>query len=109
MGEAGHVSAQFHRSLEAGNYEAARMLAWELPYVGLPEAVKLTLLAAESESPAFEPMARRWMERLLDEVQPTPRDFAIAAQLIADVAAGELVPSKALAPLESAAKGERLG
>jgi hypothetical protein len=109
MGEAGHVSAKFRRALDAGNFEVARMLAWELPHIGLPEALILTLLAAEAEPPIFEPMARRWLARLLEEVGPPPDDFAIAAQIVADVAGGRLPSSKALAPLARAAEGKRLG
>lgn len=109
MGEAGHVSAKFRRALEAGNFEAARLLAYELPRVALSDALALTLLAAEAGSSRYEPMARRWMARLLAEARPPPDDFAIAAQVVADVAGGRLPPAKALAPLQRAAEGERLG
>jgi hypothetical protein len=109
MGEAGHVSAKFRRTLDAGNFEATRLLAYELPSVTLPDALALTLLAADAGSPRFEPMAYRWLARLLGEVGPPPDDFAIAAQVVADVAAGRLRPSKALDPLQRAVDGKRLG
>jgi hypothetical protein len=86
VGEAGHISAKFRRLLDAGNFELARLLAFELPRVGLDDALKLTLLAAELESAHFQPMGRRWLARLADEVRPDLRDLAVAAQFLADVA-----------------------
>jgi hypothetical protein len=66
-------------------------------------------LAAESGSASFEPMARRWIARLLAETEPRLRDLASAVWLFEDVGEGRLDPSKALAPLERAAEGKRLG
>lgn len=103
MGEAGHVSARFRRVLDAGNFEAARLLAFELPRIALDDALALTLLAAEEKSERFQPMSRRWLARLAEEIAPDLRDFAIAAQLFADVVDGQLVPSKARDPLQRVA------
>jgi hypothetical protein len=84
------------------------MLAYELPRLTLVDALALTLLAAESGSAKFEPMARRWIARLLAETEPRLHDLAAAVWLLEDVREGRLVPSKALAPLERAAEGKRL-
>jgi hypothetical protein len=109
MGEAGHVSAQFRRALDAGDFQGARMLAYELTFVPLQDALALTLLAAEEGPPTFEPMARRWLERVLAEVGPSIRDFAIASQLLADLTAGRISASALLSPLERLTEGKRLG
>jgi hypothetical protein len=109
MGEAGHVTSKFSRALERGNYRSALMLAYEVPRVSLQDAAALTLLAAEHEPEAFEPMARRWMRRLLEEASPPVKDLAIAAVLLDDVRACRLPPSKALDPLQRMTEGRPLG
>jgi hypothetical protein len=109
MGEAGHVYPKFRRALERGQFEIARMLAFELPRVPLADAAALTLLAAERRPAKFEPMARRWMARLIAEADPPLGDLASAVWLLEDVRLGRLLPEKALAPLERVAEGKRLG
>lgn len=109
MGEAGHIGAKFRRALDAGHFDAARTLAYELPPLSMVDALALTLLAAESGSAKFEPMARRWIARLLAETEPALHDLAIAVWVFEDVGEGRLAPSKARAPLERAAEGKRLG
>ncbi len=109
MGEAGHVGTKFKRALDRGNFQSARALAFEVPRVGLEEALELTVLAAEADSAEFDPMARRCLARLAEEAKPSPRDLAIAAQTFASIAEGELVPPKARDPLLRCARGQRLG
>ncbi len=84
-------------------------LAWELDWVSLPDAVRLTLLCAVNEPGRYEQMARRWLARLLDEVGPTLRDYAVAAEVVAGVAGGTWTPDKANGPLTRAVEGKRLG
>lgn len=109
MGESGNVSSQFRRALDAGNFESARLLAFEVPRVSLEDAIELTLLAAKTKASVFEVMSRRWFSRLLEEVVLPLPTVAIVGQLLADVSEGDLAPSKALAPLQRAARGDRLG
>ena len=66
-------------------------------------------LAANAEPASFQPMARRWLVRLLEERKPPLTDFATASQVIAGVEEGTWPPSKALDPLLRAARGQRLG
>lgn len=87
----------------------ARMLAREVPRIGLEDAAELTLLAADAEPACFQLMARRWLVRLLEEQKPQLRDFAIATQVIAGVEDGTWPSSKARDPLLRAARGQRLG
>lgn len=109
MGEAGHISAQFRRALDKGNFESARMLAFEMPRVELEEAMLLTVLAAEAGSERFDRMARRCIARLAEEARPPLCDLAIAVRVLASVSEGELVPSKAREPLIRCVRGQRLG
>lgn len=109
MGEAGHVSAKLRRVLDRGSFEQARLLAFELTRVSLRDALDLTLLAADARPDEFDRYAIRWLERLGAERNPTLDDFAIAAQLLADVSSGRLPPTNALPPLERCLDGKRLG
>lgn len=109
MGNAGSDYSHFRRALKVGNYEGAWMFAHQLPAVSLTDAAALIVLAAEQDPGHFEPMALRWLTRLLDEVAPSLRDFDLATRLLAEVASGDLPASKALSPLERAAQGKRLG
>lgn len=109
MGNAGHVGPLFWRAVDQRDYQGARLLALELRAVNLDAALALTLLAAETGEAPFEPHARRWVAKLIAEKDPPLTNLAVVAQLLADVAEGQLVPSKALEPLSRAAQGRRLG
>ena len=109
MGEAGHLSSQFRRAVDNGDFHGARLLLVEMPSVGLENALALTLLAADTEAARFGPMARRWLVRLVEGREPPLPDLAIVTQLLADVDEGRLVPSKATEPLSRVARGLRLG
>jgi hypothetical protein len=61
---------------------AAEDAARELPNLPLEDALQLVHLYAERGSPKFEPAARRWLGRYLDENLPTLENFAkVAASL----------------------------
>src|SRR2546430_1221615 len=50
--------------------------ARDLPHVSLDGALRVVHLYAEKESPKFEKVAMRWLERYLDERSPTLKSFA---------------------------------
>ncbi len=110
MGESGHVYTKFQRVLRGGNYASAYLLALELDRVGLDDALALTILAAEQATPDDYPkLARKLAARIAVEVRPPLPALAIAAQLLAAVDRGELVPEKLLEPLRRVIAGEPVG
>jgi hypothetical protein len=79
----GHRYAEFQRALKNGNLWVAEAAAREPPRVSLEDAFRLVHLYAERESAKFEPAARRWLRRFIDETEPTLRQIAEAAQRLA--------------------------
>ena len=59
---------RFRRALDRGNITEALAAASELQFVGLAEALELTLLLADRESEKYERAAARWHVRFLQEV-----------------------------------------
>jgi selenocysteine lyase/cysteine desulfurase len=59
---------RFRRALDRGNVTEALSAASELQFVGLAEALELTLLLADRESEKYERAAGRWHARFLQEV-----------------------------------------
>jgi hypothetical protein len=61
---------RFRRALDGGNVAEALSAASELQFVGLAEALELTLLLADGEPEKYERAAFRWHSRFVIE---TPR------------------------------------
>ena len=59
---------RFRRALDRGNVTEALSAASELEFVGLAEALELTLLLAEDEPEKFDRAAAKWHVRFLQEV-----------------------------------------
>jgi hypothetical protein len=59
---------RFRRALDRGNVTEALSSASELQFVGLAEALELTLLLADEEPEKYERAAARWRLRFLEEV-----------------------------------------
>ena len=59
---------RFRRAVDRGNVTEALSAASELQFVGLAEALELTLLLADDESEKYERAAARWHVRFLQEV-----------------------------------------
>jgi len=76
MTSAGHPYAVFQRALKNENLSVAEAVARELPHVSLEDALKLVHLYAEKESAKFERAAMRFLQRYLDEKEPTLKNFA---------------------------------
>jgi hypothetical protein len=64
----GSAYMRFRRALDRGNVTEALSGASELPYVGLAEALELTLLLADREPEKYDRAATRWHLRFLEEV-----------------------------------------
>ena len=56
--------ARFQRALEAGDLQAVRMAALELPYVNLADALAVCLLMRRQDDPRFERAAVRLLARI---------------------------------------------
>jgi len=67
LGEHGHSSSGFQRSLERGNVVAAELALREMRHVTLEDALAFTALVALRDRPRARRMAVRWLERWLDE------------------------------------------
>ena len=83
---------RFRRALDRGNVTEALSAASELQFVGLAEALELTLLLVDPEPEKYERAASRWHTRF---VQETPnvgvrQSQAVLALLVA-------IPSERLA------------
>jgi hypothetical protein len=59
---------RFRRALDRGNVTEALSAAAELDFVGLAEALELTLLLAGGDQVKYERAAGRWHARFLQEV-----------------------------------------
>ena len=64
----GSAYMRFRRALDRGNVTEALSAASELEFVGLAEALELTLLLAEDEPEKFGRAAAKWHVRFLQEV-----------------------------------------
>jgi hypothetical protein len=101
---------RFRRALDRGNVTEALSAASELPFVGLVEALELTLLLADKEPEKYDRAAARWHVRFLQEVPNVDlrQSQAILALLIA--IPSERLAAAALAELLSRRRScERIG
>ncbi len=89
MGNAGTASGQFRTALRTKSLGLALNLARELPTVDLPDAARLTVLAAQKGDPRFEPMSVRLLARLLDERRLSLEDVLYAARRLQDAREGK--------------------
>ena len=65
----GSAYHRFRRALDRGNVTEALSAAGELQFVGLTEALELTLLLADGELAKYERAALRWHVRFLHETK----------------------------------------
>src|SRR3954469_25347389 len=64
----GSAFMRFRRALDRGNATEALSAAAELQFVGLAEALELTLLLVEAKPEKYERAATRWHARFTQEV-----------------------------------------
>lgn len=83
-------TGQLQNALRAGAYSLARDLATELAQVPLAEALLLTVLAAEKAPEDFEPMAMRWIERLIEERHISLEELVTAADALQRAGEGDV-------------------
>lgn len=61
----------FDAAIDRGDLQAAWTWAAEVPLLSLDRALRLTMLMAQQEMPAYERAARRWLVRLIREFEPS--------------------------------------
>jgi hypothetical protein len=92
---------RFRRALDRGNVTEALSAAAELQFVGLAEALELTLLLADDEPEKYERAAVRWHARFLQETKNVElRESLAVLSLLATIPANRLAAA-ALAELLS--------
>jgi hypothetical protein len=97
VGDHGSTYARFKRAVKAGSVLNAESAARDLKTVTLADALALVCLYAAKNDRKFEPAARRWLVRLLEEKHPSLDEAKVAAEWLslltgddADLAAGSL-------------------
>jgi hypothetical protein len=96
---------RFRRALDRGNVTEALSAASELQFVGLAEALELTLLLAEGDPDKYERAAVRWHVRFVYESKNVGiRESQAVLALLAAIPANSLAAT-ALAELLSRRRG----
>jgi hypothetical protein len=83
MTSSGSSYGRFRRALDSGNLLAARAAATELKYVGLAEALELTLLILTREPARFRAAALRWHARYCGDNKVTIEEATAVLGLLA--------------------------
>jgi hypothetical protein len=96
---------RFRRALDRRNVTDALSAAAELQFVGLAEALALTLLLADEEPEKFDRAAVRWHVRFVsDSKNVGPRESLAVLALLAAIP-GNRLAAEALAELLSRRRG----
>jgi len=93
MGTAGSDSALFERALKGGDFGSAWAYATSLSHVELDDALRLTCLSLKDHPKRFEPLARRWLDRYIEERKPGLHLISWAAALFGRVLTGRMSES----------------
>jgi hypothetical protein len=89
----GWAYTRFRKALDRGNVTEALSAAGELQFVGLAEALELTLLLADGDQDKYERAAVRWHVRFLQETKNVDlRESLAVLVLLAAIPANRLAP-----------------
>jgi hypothetical protein len=90
MTSQGTAHGRFQRAIRRRHLFAAELAARELGNLDLAEALDLTLLMHEQARSRYERAALRWLERFIQERQPTLSELARGVVALAELdGAGE--------------------
>jgi hypothetical protein len=90
----GSTYMRFRRALDRGKATEALLAAGELQFVGLGEALELTLLLAEGEDARYERAALRWHARFVYETKNVDiRESVAVRALLTSIPANRLAAS----------------
>jgi hypothetical protein len=96
---------RFRRALDRGNVTEALSAASELPFVGLAEALELTLLLADGESEKYERAAMRWHVRFVNETKNVELRESLAVLALLTTIPSNRLAAAALAELLGRQRG----
>jgi len=88
MGNAGSDFGRLRTAIKTGSYRMACEIARQVPRLDLTDALAITLMSYAHEPERYERLARRWLEKFLDERSPTLENLAYAAELLRDLGLG---------------------
>jgi hypothetical protein len=101
---------RFRRALDRGNVTEALSAAAELQFVGLAEALELTLLLADKEPEKYTRAAARWHVRFVEETKNVDIRESQAVLALLTAIPVNAVAAAALAELFSRRRScERIG
>jgi hypothetical protein len=92
---------RFRRELDRGNVTEALSAASELQFVGLAEALELTLLLADEDPQRYEQVALRWHVRFLHETKNVDIRESVAVLALLTAIPANRLAAAALAELFS--------
>jgi hypothetical protein len=92
---------RFRRALDRGNVTEAFSAAGELQFVGLAEALELTLLLADGEDAKYERAALRWHARFAYETKNVDIRESVAVLALLTAIPANRLAAAALAELFS--------
>jgi hypothetical protein len=78
----------FRRALTHGNLIVAEATARELGRLSLDEALELTILIAQKKPVRLPKVAVRWLERFIEEREPTLGDVGLVVAALAGLTNG---------------------
>jgi hypothetical protein len=85
MASQGTAHGRFQRAIKRRHLLVAEIAAREMGGLNLAEALDLTLLIRETDRWRYERAAVRWLERFIEERQPTLSEIALASAALAEV------------------------
>jgi hypothetical protein len=97
----GSAFMRFRRALDRRNVTEALSAASELQFVGLAEALELTLLLADGEDPRYERAALRWHARFVYETKNVDIRESVAVLALLTAIPANRLSASALAELFS--------
>ena len=99
----GSPHTTFQRALKQGSLVIAEMTAREIGWISLKDALELTILVAQQDSPRYPRYSARWLERYLGEERgATLADAAFALGCLAALTGP--MPADAIASLRAMAE-----
>lgn len=92
----------FHNALDAGACWRAAELSERLPYIGLIDSLRLTLLGARVDPEHFDRRSRDWIARAIEERAIAPHEVPAISAELEDVRSGRSDGAYLIAALRSA-------
>jgi hypothetical protein len=89
MTSQGTAHGRFQRAIKRRHLNAAEMAAREMGRLSLEDALSLCALIVDLDRARADRAALRWLQRFIDERQPSLAEVALAASALAEVRYGD--------------------